>query len=111
MTDLRFSRGNLIHKLLEILPDVEQEKRRSVADKILQNHNINEIDYKNKITSEVFEILDNPKFSEIFSPGSKAEVSIIGTTKNFGKNIFLNAQVDRIYVTDDKVFIVDYKTM
>ena len=107
---LRFNRGNLIHKLLEILPDVEQEKRRSVADKLLQNHNINEIDYKNKITSEVFEILDNPKFSEIFSTGSKAEVSIIGTTKNFGKNIFLNAQVDRIYVTDDKVFIVDYKT-
>ncbi|MDG1142288.1 MAG: double-strand break repair helicase AddA, partial [Hellea sp.] len=107
---LRFNRGNLIHKLLEILPDVEREKRLSVTDKVLQNHNINDMDYKNKITSEVFEILDNPIFSEIFSPGSKAEVSIIGAAKNFGKNIFLNAQIDRISVTDDKVFITDYKT-
>ena len=107
---LRFNRGNLIHKLLEILPDVERKKRLSVTDKVLQNHNINDMDYKNKITSEVFEILDNPEFSEIFSPGSKAEVSIIGAAKNFGENIFLNAQIDRICVTDNKVFIIDYKT-
>lgn len=108
--DSQFSHGNIIHKLLEILPDVELEKRLDVADKILQNHNINDMDYKNNIISEVFEILDNPKFSGIFSPSSKAEVSIIGAAKNFGENIFLNAQIDRVCVTDDKVFIIDYKT-
>ena len=46
------------------------------------------IDYKNKITSEVFEILDNPEFSEIFSPGSKAEVSIIGLPKTLVRIFF-----------------------
>ena len=76
--DFKFSHGNIIHKLLEILPDVELEKRLDVADKILQNHNINDKEYKNKISTEVFSILDSPEFSKIFSPGSKAEVSIIG---------------------------------
>ena len=108
--DFKFSHGNIIHKLLEILPDVELEKRLDVADKILQNHNINDKEYKNKISTEVFSILDSPEFSKIFSPGSKAEVSVIGSTKSFGKNVFLNAQVDRIYITDNEVFIVDYKS-
>jgi len=106
-SEVRFSRGNLIHKLLEILPDVQRDNRRSAAEKILSSYaDIN----KAQIIDEVFAVLDNPEFAQIFVPGSRAEISLAGTASGLPQHLYLNAQIDRISVTDSEVFIVDYKS-
>jgi ATP-dependent helicase/nuclease subunit A len=105
-----FQRGNLIHKLLEILPEIPPARRRETAEKILSGYTDVSDKLIEQIMGEVFAVLDNPDFADIFGPGSRAEVSLAGTAKTLPNGMYLNAQIDRLYVTDDKVIIVDYKS-
>ena len=107
--DRRFARGNLIHKLLEILPDVELEARADMADKILRSYKVLPKDHE-QIKDEVMTVLNHPDFAELFAPGSRAEVSLAGATTSLGSGLYLNAQIDRLSVSETKVFIVDYKS-
>ena len=109
-SETRFMRGNLIHKLLEILPEFESDKRVSIAEKMLSTYKALEAEQKDQIISEVFAVLNAPEFAEIFAKGSRAEISLAGSAKGLPRDLYLNAQIDRISVTDDKVFIVDYKS-
>ncbi len=107
--DRRFARGNLIHKLLEILPDVQVEARGAMADKILHSYKVNAAESA-QIKDEVLTVLGHADFADIFAPGSRAEVSLAGSTASLGRGLYLNAQIDRLSVTEDKVFIIDYKS-
>ena len=107
--ETRFARGNLIHKLLEILPDAAPEKRRADAHNILTGYNLSPADQA-QIADEVFAVLEHADFAEIFAPGSRAEISLAGSSKTLPPDIYLNAQIDRISVTDEHVYIVDYKS-
>ena len=107
--DRRFARGNLIHKLLEILPDVDEARRGAMADKILEGYKVSAAESE-QIKDEVMTVLNHADFAEIFAPGSHAEVSLAGSTASLGRGLYLNAQIDRLSVTKDKVFIVDYKS-
>ena len=105
-----FRRGNLIHKLLELLPDVALTKRRDTAVNILSSYtDVTDI-LADQIISEVFRVLDDPEFSSIFAPGSQAEVSLAGSAKGLPDGLYLNAQIDRLCVTETRVTIVDYKS-
>ena len=108
--ETRFMRGNLIHKLLEILPEFEDSKRRGIAEKMLAGYKALEPEKRDDIISEVFAVLNAPEFAEIFASGSRAEISLAGSAKGLPEHLYLNAQIDRISVTEDKVFIVDYKS-
>ncbi len=101
------AKGNIVHKLLEILPDIKPELRAEKANKWLQKTAADftedeRLDMVNKVT----EIMDNPKFKEFFGDKSKAEVSIIGLIddKSF------SGKIDRLAVLNDKVVVIDYKT-
>ena len=48
----------------------------------------------------------DPRFAALFSPGSRAEVPIVG--HHGGRDV--NGVVDRLVVTSDAVRIADYKT-
>lgn len=105
--DRAIRRGTIIHKLLEILPEVSAEKRGDLMDKYLESpaHQLtpkDQTDIKTKVTS----VLDDPNFREIFAPGSRAEVSIAGIVEER----LASGQVDRVAVTDKEVLIVDYKS-
>jgi len=51
-------------------------------------------------------VLDDPSFTALFAPSSRAEVPIVGRLN--GKLVV--GQVDRLVVTPDAVLIADYKT-
>ena len=106
----RFLRGNIIHKLLELLPDVPPENRKAAMTRFLTGHDTLGSDLRDDIAETVMRVLDNPDFAEIFAPGSRAEISLAGRAKGLPENLRLNAQIDRLAVTPNKVFIVDYKS-
>ncbi len=108
--ETRFMRGNFIHKLLEILPEFDGEKREAIAEKLLAGYKSLSADNRREIISEVFAVLNHPEFADIFAPGSRAEISLAGSAKALPDHLYLNAQIDRISVTETKVFIVDYKS-
>ena len=106
----RFMRGNLTHKLLEVLPEVKPSERREMAGRVLAGYKAIPIEMGDEIIGEVFDVLEHPEFSKIFGPGSRAEVSLAGSAGTLPDGLYLNAQIDRLCVTDDEVFIVDYKS-
>ena len=106
----RFMRGNLIHKLLEVLPEFETAERERIARKMLSGYKTLAPEAQDQIIAEVFAVLDAPEFAAIFAPGSRAEMSLAGSAKGLPNDLYLNAQIDRISVTPDKVFIIDYKS-
>ncbi len=105
-----FRRGNLIHKLLEVLPDVAPVRRRDTAQKLLSGYTELPEGLSDQVIEEVFAVLDNPDFADIFAAGSRAEVSLAGSAKGLPDGLYLNAQIDRLCVTDTDVVIVDYKS-
>lgn len=106
----RFLRGNLIHKLLELLPDVQPNEREAAMARFLSGHDELGADLRGDISATVIRVLNGPDFAEIFAPGSRAEISLAGRAAGLPKNIRLNAQIDRLAVTETKVFVIDYKS-
>ena len=64
-----------------------------------------------EMARQVLAIIDDKNFAEIFAPGSRAEVPIVGRIARAGKGpVPVAGQVDRLAVTGDTVLIADYKT-
>ena len=106
----RFKRGNLIHKLLEILPDIDAPERGEHAQAFLSAYEDVPDGQKEEILTEVLRVLNTPEFAPLFAPGSRAEVSLAGHGGGLPEGLRLNAQIDRLAVTDKQVMIVDYKS-
>ncbi len=104
----RFKRGNITHKLLQLLPDLPahqwEESARFFVSK--DTYRLSQVQ-QGSIVSETLKILNDPDFSDIFGPGSMAEVPITGLLH---KNQLVSGQIDRLLIKDDKILIVDYKT-
>lgn len=92
--------GKMVHKLLEILPDVNSEEWNDIIDIYLKN-----TENKTRIKDIVLGILNNKDFDFLFSKNSKAEVPIFG---KIDKDI-ISGQIDRISIDENNVYIVDYK--
>jgi ATP-dependent helicase/nuclease subunit A len=105
-------KGRLVHRLMQSLPDIPAERRRAAAERYLANAAATfsppELE---AIAANVLAILDDTRFALLFSPGSKAEVPIVGRIPRQGADpILVAGQVDRLAVTDDAVLIADYKS-
>ena len=106
-----YQRGIAIHALLEHLPDHPKVDRGRVARAILDGYpNFNDAE-RDEIEAQVFTVLDHPDFANVFAHGSRAEVSLAGRIEKLGPSgVFLTAQVDRLSVVGDIVYLVDYKS-
>jgi len=103
----RFRRGRLIHRLLELLPELEISQRSTAAMELLSNPLYElEPDARQEIIDVTLNVLDDPEFAPLFGPGSRAEVAIAGVE---GDHV-ISGQIDRLLVLEDSVLIVDYKS-
>jgi len=101
-------RGTLAHRLLQSLPDVSRPRREKVAGEFLSRRGGRlSPDQRSGLLREVLYLLENKEFSELFAPGSRAEVPIVG---KLGEGVVVSGQVDRLSVTKDAVLIADFKT-
>ena len=101
-------RGRLIHRLLQSLPDHPPEMRRKIGEHFLVTA-APEIDGL-AILDEIMAVIDEPHFSPLFTAGSRAEVEIAGRVTFGGHDAVVSGRIDRLAVTRERVFIVDYKT-
>jgi ATP-dependent helicase/nuclease subunit A len=108
----RFRRGLLVHRLLELLPMAAPDQRGEICRKFLTRpfHGLTDDDIA-ALTVEVMNVLEHPEFEMIFGPDSRAEVALAGNVSFGGKIETVSGQVDRLVVTDEEVFVIDYKTM
>jgi ATP-dependent helicase/nuclease subunit A len=106
--DQRFKRGNITHKLLQILPDIPQEQREQNALRYVSQpaHDLSK-NVQQSIVAEVLKILNHPDFAPIFGEGSVAEAPVTGLLNG---NVLVSGQIDRLLVREGQVLIIDYKS-
>ena len=105
-------RGRIVHRLMQSLPDIPSPRRTDAAAHYLAGA---AKDFSSaeqaEIVRQISAILDAPEFAELFAPGSRAEVPIVGRlARRDGRTERVPGQVDRMVVTDNAVLIGDYKT-
>ena len=103
----RWQRGILIHRLLQTLPDMAPAERGRVMMRFLKRPGWG-LETKDQlaIANEVSDILDHPGLADLFGPGARAEVPLVG---RIGERI-VSGRVDRLLVTGTEVLVADYKT-
>ena len=104
-------RGSLTHRLLQSLPGIPAERRLKAAEDYLarSGEDLSAAD-RARLAADVLGVLDDVRFRDLFGPGSRAEVPIVGRLRIGGDEVRVSGQVDRLVVTADWVLIADYKT-
>jgi len=108
----RFTRGRLIHTLLQHLPEHAPDQRAQAARAYLAHAAGADIDADGQaaIAREVLTLLDDARMAPLFAPGSRAEVALAGHIVWRGQRVPVAGQVDRMVVLETQVLIADYKT-
>src|SRR5437763_16767787 len=52
----------------------------------------------------------DPRFAEVFGPGSRAEVAIAGTAAALPAGLTISGRIDRLVVLPGRVLVADFKT-
>jgi ATP-dependent helicase/nuclease subunit A len=102
----RFRRGDLIHRLLERLPDIAPADRADAAARILSRERDLDDPARAEMIVAAFRVLDDVRFAPVFGPGSRPEVALTGSVGD----VPISGRMDRLVVTPDRVLVVDYKT-
>jgi ATP-dependent helicase/nuclease subunit A len=103
-------RGTHTHRLLQALPGIAPDARAEAARRYLLGARELDDSEREDIIAKVQQVLADGRFADLFRPGSRAEVPIVGRIARPGGTIAVSGQVDRLVVTEEAVLIADYKT-
>lgn len=99
-------RGLHLHLLLEHLPGTAPETRAARADALLPDL---DAPAREKLRAEAEALLSDSALGWVFADGAIAEVPVVGRVKRLGNKV-LRGQIDRLIVTPDTVWAIDFKT-
>ena len=106
----RFRRGDLVHRLLQILPDVSAAQRAEGAMRLLAKERDLTDDQRSEMAAAALGVLNDPQFAEVFGPGSRAEAAVAGSAPGLPSRLAISGRVDRMVVTPERVLVVDFKS-
>ncbi len=104
-------RGQLVHRLLQTLPDLPKARRAEAAAVYLQNfaEGFNE-SQRDELARETFALMDLPEMKTLFGVKGRAEVALAGMVEIKGEKVRLEGRADRLAITEDAIWVLDYKT-
>jgi ATP-dependent helicase/nuclease subunit A len=104
-------RGDLIHLLLQHLPELPVE-RRSAAAQALASSRFRQLtaEQRSEGISAAIGLLDDPRFNAVFGSAGRSEIDVAGIVRVGGRDIEVSGRIDRLAVTASEVLIIDYKT-
>lgn len=106
----RFRRGDLIHRLLQILPDLPPEARPAGAAALLARQRDLTEAQRAEMAAAALAVLNDARFAEVFGAGSRAEVAIAGTASALPAGLKISGRIDRLVVLPERVLVADFKT-
>jgi ATP-dependent helicase/nuclease subunit A len=95
-------RGVLIHRILELLPDVPPAKRGEFIRAMARRGGTDEGAVTGLLT-----LLERPELVHLLGGDGLSEVPIVAEIKELGS---ISGRVDRVIVRPDEILLVDYKT-
>ncbi|MGV8930407.1 MAG: double-strand break repair helicase AddA, partial [Brevundimonas sp.] len=102
----RFRRGDLIHRLLERLPDIAHSDRPDAAMRMLSRERDVDDRQRSEMIVAAFRVLDDARFAPVFGSGSRPEVALTGAVAG----VPVSGRMDRLVITPERVLVIDYKT-
>ena len=99
------AKGRAVHALLQHLPDIAPQARRSAALRFIGAQE-ELAEQAEAVCNAVLAILDDPALAGLFGPGSRAEIPLAGIIGD----VEIGGLVDRLAVTEDCVTLADFKT-
>jgi ATP-dependent helicase/nuclease subunit A len=107
----RFSRGTLIHGLLQHLPELPAGERARAARAFLGHSRGRagsglDAEEAARVVDQCLGILDHPALATAFGPGSRAEVPLAGEVAG----LVISGVIDRLAVSETEVIAIDFKT-
>jgi len=106
----RYRRGNLIHRLLQILPDLAPGARAAAASSLLAREMDLTDEQRREMATATLAVLSDARFAAVFGPGSRAEVALAGAAERLPVDLRISGRVDRLVVEENRVLVVDFKT-
>jgi ATP-dependent helicase/nuclease subunit A len=106
----RYRRGELIHKLLQLLPDIAPDRRTEAARSLLARERDLTGEQCAEMAQAALGVLNDPRFAAVFGPGSRAEAALAGVTRGLPADLAISGRVDRLLVEERRVLVVDFKT-
>jgi len=101
-------RGTLIHQLLERLVEIHPDSRHGAATRWLERSaGVDDGALRTEIADQVCGILADPRFGDLFGPGSLGEAPLAATLPD-GRVIA--GTVDRLLVEPRRISVIDFKT-
>jgi ATP-dependent helicase/nuclease subunit A len=105
------TRGRLIHRLLQSLPEIAETDRTTIGAAYLDAFAPEMVAAERQaMLGEVMAVMADPAFAAVFAPGGRAEVDLAGRLERHSGPATVSGRIDRLMVTPDRVLIVDYKT-
>ena len=100
-------RGLIVHKLLQLLPDLEPADRPGAAERAVSamGEGLAPAE-RREVVESVLGTLAHPELAALFGPGSRAEQALCGTVG--GRPVV--AQIDRLVIGPEEVLLVDLKS-
>jgi ATP-dependent helicase/nuclease subunit A len=105
-------RGVLVHRMLQSLPEIAADRRHAAADRYMARNAPDWTDDERAaLAGQMIGLIGDARFASLFTPGSRAEVPVIGRIHREGRRpLAVSGQIDRLVVTDAEILIADYKT-
>src|SRR5690606_2778746 len=101
---------DLIHRLLQLLPDLPAAERAPGAAALLAREADLDDAQRAEMTAAALAVLDDPAFAEVFGAGSRAEAAIAGTAAVLPAGLSISGRIDRLVVLPQRVLVADFKT-
>lgn len=109
--DTSLLRGAILHRFLQVLPSIAPEERRAAAERyLLRSVPRWSAPQRQALTESVLKVIEHPELAALFSEGSRAEVSVMGTLKLGARDFAVSGRIDRLAVSANSVIIADFKT-
>ncbi|SDG74283.1 double-strand break repair helicase AddA [Roseospirillum parvum] len=104
-------RGRLVHRLLELLPELPAAQRPAAARRFLTRpaHNLAP-DQAEALAAETLAVLDHPDLAPLFGPGALTEVPISGRLGSGDTTRLVSGQIDRLLITPTSLHLIEFKT-
>ncbi|MDX2101561.1 MAG: double-strand break repair helicase AddA [Alphaproteobacteria bacterium] len=100
-------RGRLIHRLLQVLPEVPADQHAAQAQRIASRaiYGLAPTEQSTAV-AEALRVLGDARFAAVFGPHSRAEVPVVGDVNGY----LVNGRIDRLAVLPSHILLVDLKT-
>ena len=106
----RYRRGDLIHRLLQLLPEVPSGEHAARAARRLAAELDLTDEQRGEIAGAALGVLRDARFAPVFGEGSRAEVPLVGRASSLPPDLVISGRVDRLVVDAERVLVVDFKT-